>query len=770
MLHVPTNSRAALATCVWLAGMFLGSMAPFLSAAPPEPPAPAASDEPPAPPAARSEEKGLRFRLQPADDEALPFEPLRARTPEDEARIDATALFMQAQLMQQRGDFQGAYDRLEKAAERDPQSAAIRRSLVPLAFVLNREQDAVRHALRAIELDPTDHETLRRLGLQLATQGKIEEGAELLEKAVASPKLDRHSLTYVGLMRELGVLHSALGNKEKAGKAFEVLLDALLSPARYELDNEALEALQASQPATFERIGQALLEAERFDGAKSAFEQAGRLGRWTPATLGFHLADVLSRQGKNEEALEQLQKYFDAQLQSKGRAPYAVLQRILAAQGKADELLPRVEALLERDPHNSSLLLFLADHYLAAERLDDAEKTYRASLKSGANAEGHLGLAAVYRRRNQPVELLQALVQALQARRDGDQSNQRLVEEVQAVTGDEKLLDALIEAGRQRSQGDKPALEAPEALLLAKLASEAKRIDPAVEFFRFALPRVDAPRRIGVYRELGETLHSAKRYAEAAEVFRTAAQEPLAVDNKPLRAEILLHLSQSAEFAGNTDEALESIREARQLVPENPLLHFQEGWVHLHARQWDEAIAIFEEVIRDYPEPEYRELTKRAVFSISNVYVERGDFDKGEAILEKYLAENPEDPGVNNDLGYLWADRNKNLDRAEKMIRKALEAEPENAAYLDSMGWVLYRQGKFTEAVEYLEKALSEPDDSDPTIWEHLGDVYQSLGNMEKAHHAWQKALEGTRGGTRPDPKVIERIERKLGESATPEE
>ena len=65
---------------------------------------------------------------------------------------------------------------------------------------------------------------------------------------------------------------------------------------------------------------------------------------------------------------------------------------------------------------------------------------------------------------------------------------------------------------------------------------------------------------------------------------------------------------------------------------------------------------------------------------------------------------------VNNDLGYIWADQNKNLAEAEARIRKAIEldrrskkpgpfgagfgANPaDNAAYVDSLGWVLYRKG-----------------------------------------------------------------------------
>ncbi|MEX0701275.1 MAG: tetratricopeptide repeat protein [Planctomycetales bacterium] len=760
MIRVPALfSKAAWATTAGLAGfLWLAAVAAAEPPAAPEPPPlPATEAEPlrPLPPWAAP-----GFRLQPADDEAIPLDPRRPRTPADEARVQATALYMKAQLLQSRGDLRAAYETFEKALELDPESAAIRRALVPLAFRMNREEDAVKHALKAIELDPTDHETLRRLGLQFAAQGKLDEGTGLLEKAAASPRLSKTSPTYVSLMRELGILHTATGDTNKAGDAFEILLDALLNPARYELDPDTLDTLQANQAATFERIGQVLLEADRPDRALAAFERAGKLGRWAPATLGFHLAGVRERQGKPDEALAELQKYFDAQLQSKGRAPYELLEKILAAQKKSDELLPRIEALAEKDPHNTRLQLFLADQYLAADRLDDAEQTYRSASKGSADAEGHLGLAAIHRRRNQPAELLQALAQAVQGKRSGEHAERRLVEELEAVTKDEKLLDSLIDAGRERSQGDEPKLELAESLLLAKLAADAERTDAAIEFFRFAMPRAEPRRRIAIHNELGGTLFAAKRYAEAAEAFREGAREPLVVNDKPLRAEFLLKLSRSSELAADSQGALDAIREARKLLPDNPLLHFEEGMIHYRARDWDDAIHVLQEVVGGYPDDP--EIAKRALFSISNIHVEKGEFDKGEAILEKFLAENPDDPGVNNDLGYLWADRDKNLDRAERMIRKALAAEPDNAAYLDSMGWVLYRQGKFAEAIEQLEKAVSDPAGSDATIWDHLGDAYEKLGNIDKARHAWEKALEEARDGGRPDEKLIEKIETKL--------
>ena len=115
-----------------------------------------------------------------------------------------------------------------------------------------------------------------------------------------------------------------------------------------------------------------------------------------------------------------------------------------------------------------------------------------------------------------------------------------------------------------------------------------------------------------------------------------------------------------------------------------------------------------------------------------------------EGQLRKVLESSPHDATANNDLGYLMADRNKNLAEAERLIRKALEldkqlrgattakaADEENAAYIDSLGWVLFRRGKLDEARRELERAAKLPDgEDDPVVWDHLGDVCFRLASI----------------------------------------
>lgn len=142
---------------------------------------------------------------------------------------------------------------------------------------------------------------------------------------------------------------------------------------------------------------------------------------------------------------------------------------------------------------------------------------------------------------------------------------------------------------------------------------------------------------------------------------------------------------------------------------------------------------------------------------------------KEEEVLEKVLEKYPDDPDVNNFLGYVWADWNKNLEKAEKLIAKALEKEPDNAAYLDSMAWALYRQGKFNDALEYIEKAIViDSPLPDAVLLDHAGDINAAAGNKKKAVELWKKALttyneDLDRGATR---KKIAEIEPETAECA----
>lgn len=705
------------------------------------------------------------YRFPGTVDGALPFTPKKPDTKADEDRRKAMAWYMTGQIRQRRNDFNGALDAYRKAVELDPKAIAIYRSLVPLAFRLNRTRDAIQYARKAVELDPNDWKLARTLAIFFVEQRKIPDAVKLLEIAAKSNSLEKHSSPFVTIHRDLGVLYRAMGAKQKAADSYQVVFEARLDPKKYNLDERTRRRLETEALSTYERIGNVFLEADRSELAIKAYKAAQQDRKGKPSSLNYNIAQVYFKTKEYDEALKELQRYLDAQLQTKGRDAYELLVDILKAQKKEKQILPKLEAIAKKDKHNSTLQFFLAEQYVATDRLKDAEALYKKTMAGADDPVGMLGLATIYRKQKQTQDWLKALQAGVQSARNSDQLEKNLAaveDEVKKAGENKKFVKELIAQGRKDAEGKKPKLTFGGSLVLAKLAAVAKETEATKQFYRFGLKQRPEMATV-IFGELGTYLLMNDQYADAVKAFEDAVKHP---DARSSRPNFLFRLSQAQELGGNTDKAIEAIHEAQKALPGVGLLHYQEGWIYYHARQFDKAIPIFERVIKEYASNP--EITKRCKFSLSNIYIMQGDKVKGAAILEKVYEQDPDDISVNNDLGYLWADQGKNLEQAEKMIRKAVEAEPENAAYLDSMGWVLYKRKRYKEAVPHLEKAVQLPGGGDATIYDHLGDVYDKLGRKKDAKGAWKKALKKAEDARFKEEKLIKSLRKKLGMKRKP--
>jgi tetratricopeptide (TPR) repeat protein len=210
--------------------------------------------------------------------------------------------------------------------------------------------------------------------------------------------------------------------------------------------------------------------------------------------------------------------------------------------------------------------------------------------------------------------------------------------------------------------------------------------------------------------------------------------------------------------ADKVDEALGLLQRRLNADPNNPDVGLLLGAILTRTRRSEQAIAVYKGMLERFANSD--QITKDVHSALSIVYTDLNDLPKAEAELELIYARDPDDVGVNNDLGYLYADQGKNLEKAEAMIRKAVAENPDNTAYLDSLGWVLFKRGKFQEAKIPLEKAQSDPR-LDATIPDHLGDVYFQLQDVAKAKASWEKALRIANESKPPDRKLGE-IQRKL--------
>jgi len=110
----------------------------------------------------------------------------------------ATAHQWYAFLLASQGKLDAALVEAHTAADLDPASVSIRRSLGWAYFYARRYDQTRRHMLRAIEMNPTTDETYRVLGLALAMDGQFAESERVLREANGFPGAGTYTTSTLG--------------------------------------------------------------------------------------------------------------------------------------------------------------------------------------------------------------------------------------------------------------------------------------------------------------------------------------------------------------------------------------------------------------------------------------------------------------------------------------------------------------------------------------------------------------------------------------------
>jgi tetratricopeptide (TPR) repeat protein len=731
-----------------------------------------------------------KFKLQIGDEAPVPFDPIKPEDSEHVHRRKAITWQLAGQLHlsnaeTDKAEIKVAENCFRQAVAADPSFMRSYQMLVSLLISGpasdEKIQEAKQVAFQAAENSSEGFTLVRQLaGLLARTQ--VDRGISVLNEALTIKRLEQKSVTYYQIQRDLGLFYRLAGNNPKAAECYQLVFDAVTKNDPALFSAQQIQEIVVDPVALYEEMGEVFLSIKKPNEALAAFNKASEARGSQSAAHAYNLAQIFRETGKSAESLAELQKYLDAQLQTKGRNAYQLLKDLLTDLKQESELVDRLEKLRAKDPQNSQLRYFLAEQYVEQSRFQEAEQAILNGQAEPKDTYSLVGLIPVYRGQKKYELLLNMFVlYNINQLPDPDQNDQlgkldtelqtllrRYARERDLTVQDADTMNAFVKLGKEWMQGDEAKIQFSQAHVLGELCGAADRIDDAKVFYRQAIDMQNEP-PLKLFLELGQLLQGADRYDEAIEILRECANHPSqALQDSRWRT--LYMLSYALEFAGKTDEAIAAATESKALGEKSGLgdfvsiLHAQIGWVNYHAQRLDEAIRIYEEVLTRYPKTELTAQTlENCRFSLSAVYVLKGDMVKGESILEQILAENPENPQANNDLGYLWADQGKNLEKALVMITKALTAEPENAAYIDSMGWVLFKLGRVDEAAKKLEQAVAMKRGDDPTLHEHLGDCYAKLGRTDDARKIWTKAMELMDKKKSKDEKLKKSLRERLG-------
>ena len=716
----------------------------------------------------------------------------------DPANKDALAWYMAGQKAMKRGDLQPAADAFEKAAEASPKSAVPLRALSMVLLRLGRIEEGIKTAEKAMELDLDDVEMRLQMAVFYATTQRVEKAITLLNEALESKTLKHKSPEFVQVHQVRAAIFLATRKLKEAADSYEVLLDALERPEDFELTDRVHKAMVRNRPTSYETVGRVLMEVGRHEKAIQAFEALGRMEKDQPGEHNLLLARAYFLKDKLDDSEKNLNLYFDSGRRSK--ESLQILLDLYGASGRSEALTERLKELSENTPDTTVVRMFLGQVLLDQGKAAEASAVYQAILDSSGEADAYLGLirvaianqdtsaliATVNRaaRSRIRVEELVPLVVSIAA---SDEFAKNSVSTCQTMY-DEKpgdlhpmvpyfcsLISGAIKQPMEESALLKAALELnPDRALLEKVLENygvsqltLNEYAMAAKIFEqlLAVPGLEPGVRINTLFRISGAYASIEDISAA----RQALQEALKmVPNEP---QLLARLAMVEAIDGKLEVAAKLLEKSLQGLAEDSelLVETRIRLAGIYARQdkWDDAI---EQYLLATENPATNAETLRLVrMGLSNAYVQSGDMNKGEKVLEEIYAEDPTDPGVNNDLGYLYADQGKELEKAEQMIRIAVADKPDNPAYLDSLGWVLFKLGKHEEALEPLKKANSDPDYRDATLLEHQGDVHHALQQTKEANDLWSQSLKVEQDSAKPDDKMVARLKSKLGDAAPAE-
>jgi len=158
------------------------------------------------------------------EEKPQPLVPKQVRTEPEEDRLDALALFAAGRIREQRLDKAGALRLYQRALRRDPEAMTVARAIVPLAFDLGRHDQAVRYALKAVELDHADPRLLEQLGNYLTNQRDWEKAVHLYERVVAARTGKKETVGDVLLRMKMGRIYHVIDAYEKSADSFARVL------------------------------------------------------------------------------------------------------------------------------------------------------------------------------------------------------------------------------------------------------------------------------------------------------------------------------------------------------------------------------------------------------------------------------------------------------------------------------------------------------------------------------------------------------------------
>ncbi|MBM9536422.1 tetratricopeptide repeat protein [Desulfobulbus alkaliphilus] len=479
---------------------------------------------------------------------------------------------------------------------------------------------------------------------------------------------------------------------------------------------------------------------------------------------------LLLRLERTDEAAAWLDTYLENNPENSGmRMLYA---KVLARQGHHGQARQQYRIISDRHPDDPTILLLLAEMYLAESQFDQARSVLDRVLVLDPNSySGHVLLARLLRMENAIDQAIGHYQKALARNWSSDLQMEfgemflsaARYEEAAAVYREiiereeenenarialihvyllqNKDEQALVELNNLRSFVDQPQRV---DLTIARLYARQSEFDKAIAVTESILER----------EELAEARYLLALLFVQTQRYHRALQEVRLIEQRAdeyseallLQVRILREQNRLKEAIQVLEEhvALDTFRSA-EMYSMLAVLHQLNDRDDLSRKVLLEGLAFF-------PEDE------NLLYEYGLWLEHSGDHNEAMQIMLRIIELKPDHAAALNFVGYSWADQKVHLDKALEYIQRAIELKPDNGYIRDSLGWVYFRLGRIDQATRELEAAVELVPD-DPAILDHLGDVYLESGRIREALDMFKRAAELYEDDEKEKKRVLEKIE-----------
>jgi tetratricopeptide (TPR) repeat protein len=667
-----------------------------------------------------------------------------------------------AQAYSRLGDWQRARTEVVRAADLLPQNADVQVAAGQTLLRFNQFQDARSRAELALKINPTHTNAHLLRGNASAGLRDFDGAVKAFEAGLAA------SPNQLELHLNVGGVQALQGNLAVAEASFKqavavspkavlprlALANFYWSTARLRLAEETLqEALRIdSKDVEANRAIAALLMASnRAKEAETFLKAAADAGDDPQPKLV--LADYYVAQNRHADALPVLESLAKRpEVYAAATARRAGIEFELGRQQQAYAI---VDEILAKEPKNIAVLVLKGKWLLAEGKKEEAFKIAQTAMAvDNQSAAAHELFGLVQASRRYPDEAAKALTEALRLNPNAFEP-QLALSQLNLAQG---KLDAAMrfaeEALRARStsavarmalvkvliaQGDLVRAQTesqPLAALTNVAVAQALLGEIDMRRGRIAEARQSFERALAIDPASQEALAGLVRLDLSAKMIPQARQRVEQFTKRTVDSPRgFLIAAETYSLSGDLKEAEAAARKAIELDPDYFEAYSLLGQLYVRQQRLDAARDEYARIVERRPNDIAAHTMIGMLLQVQQKNAE------AKAVYERILSLDGRAVVAANNLAYMYALQGTNLDVALNLAQTAKAGRPDDPDVNDTLGWIYYKRNLPALAVEPLEQSVRS-DPKNPVYQYHLGMSYLRLGDKQKARVALEQALK----------------------------